>query len=82
MLQTIIICHNWSTGRDPKNFRNPEKFNPHRWLGGNRAKIKPFASLPFSLGQRMCIGKVVQSVVKSNKWLIDINIQNKPKCVI
>ena len=41
-----------------RNFPEPEKFMPERWLRGKgRADIHPFASLPFSTGPRMCIGK-------------------------
>ncbi|THW04290.1 hypothetical protein D6D24_10582 [Aureobasidium pullulans] len=44
--------------RHPKNFTDPKKFEPERWLGVERYKHnKLYASQPFSLGVRACISK-------------------------
>lgn len=43
----------------PKNFREPLKFDPERWLGSKENKLLGdalAASQPFSLGSRGCIG--------------------------
>ncbi|KAL4491315.1 hypothetical protein ABPG72_021701 [Tetrahymena utriculariae] len=38
-----------------KTFKNPEEFNPDRWLVKNQ--INSYAYLPFSAGRRNCIGQ-------------------------
>lgn len=53
---TCINCLTVVSGRDPKNFNDPEAFNPERWLSGNK-NTHPYATLPFGFGIRMCIGR-------------------------
>lgn len=43
---------------DERNFPDPEKFNPSRFLSENRHKIKPFSYMPFSKGIRNCLGEI------------------------
>uniref|UniRef100_A0A8C3NZC6 Cytochrome P450 family 27 subfamily B member 1 n=1 Tax=Cyanoderma ruficeps TaxID=181631 RepID=A0A8C3NZC6_9PASS len=48
--QTLItLCH-YATSRDSRFFPAPDAFRPERWL-------HPFASLPFGLGPRSCVGR-------------------------
>nr|AAB86461.1 25-hydroxyvitamin D 1-hydroxylase [Rattus norvegicus] len=51
----VSLCH-YATSRDPAQFREPNSFNPARWLGEGPAP-HPFASLPFGFGKRSCIGR-------------------------
>uniref|UniRef100_A0A8U8BWQ1 Uncharacterized protein n=1 Tax=Geospiza parvula TaxID=87175 RepID=A0A8U8BWQ1_GEOPR len=47
--QTLItLCH-YATSRDSRFFPAPDAFRPERW--------HPFASLPFGLGPRSCVGR-------------------------
>lgn len=42
--------------RDPRNFKNPEVFDPERFSPGRIDEIPPYAYLPFGGGPRICIG--------------------------
>ncbi|GAB1318222.1 hypothetical protein MFIFM68171_08432 [Madurella fahalii] len=46
----------WAVTHDPKNFHEPMRFKPERWLDPDNTNVKE-ASQPFSLGYRACIGR-------------------------
>jgi cytochrome P450 len=53
---TTILMSQWVMHRDPRFFREPERFDPDRW-DERRAKDLPrFAFFPFGGGPRLCIG--------------------------
>ncbi|KAL4635780.1 cytochrome P450 27C1-like [Arapaima gigas] len=54
------LCH-YATSHDKKEFPEPEKFIPDRWLrhGANRLQHHPFSSIPFGVGVRACLGRRV-----------------------
>ncbi|XP_058116997.1 uncharacterized protein LOC131284572 [Anopheles ziemanni] len=53
-----IIIMPFFLGRDPKNFPNPEKFDPERFnVERSAEKTNPYQYIPFSAGPRNCIGQ-------------------------
>lgn len=50
----LIMLSQWATHRDPRQFENPETFDPDRWIDPDH---DPFAYFPFGAGKRSCIGK-------------------------
>lgn len=42
--------------RDPEAFDEPQRYNPDRWMEGDKEKMGK-AHLPFSTGPRACIGR-------------------------
>jgi cytochrome P450 len=51
-----IVLSQWVTQRDPRWFREPDRFNPDRWGEEATAKLPRFAYFPFGGGPRVCIG--------------------------
>ena len=57
---TMIIPNLWSVNRDPKMWKDPDVFNPERFLDGDGKEIdmKLVPSfMPFSTGHRRCLGE-------------------------
>ncbi|XP_050072856.1 cytochrome P450 4C1-like [Anopheles maculipalpis] len=53
----IANLHIFDLHRDPAQFPDPERFDPDRFLPDRIAARNPFAYVPFSAGQRNCIGQ-------------------------
>jgi len=54
LINVDFITYNFN----PKVYENPDKFDPDRWVKLNeKGKLDTFAFLPFSAGQRNCIGQ-------------------------
>jgi len=51
----IIPVH--AIQRDPKNFENPNEFDPEHFSAKNKDNIKPYTFIPFGGGPRACIGE-------------------------
>jgi cytochrome P450 len=43
--------------RDPRFFRDPERFVPERWIDLDRSTLPRFAYFPFGGGPRVCMGQ-------------------------
>ncbi|KAF7237165.1 Cytochrome P450 11B, mitochondrial [Varanus komodoensis] len=51
---TLCQVSLYSMGRSPVVFRNPERYDPTRWLG---KQDNGFKALAFGFGARQCIGR-------------------------
>ncbi|KAG8195598.1 hypothetical protein JTE90_017896 [Oedothorax gibbosus] len=58
---TIIVSNIWAIHNDPKYWKNPEKFEPERFIleDGKSVNLKPDSYVPFSFGRRMCPGEMI-----------------------
>jgi len=54
---TSVAVNSWAASHNPKNFRDPDRFIPERWIDPAYASDNKKAMQPFSLGPRGCIGK-------------------------
>ena len=54
---TTVIPYIYGAHHNAEYWKNPEKFDPSRFLGTSGDKIHPFAHIPFGGGPRVCIGQ-------------------------
>lgn len=61
---TTVIANLRAVHMNPKHWKNPEEFNPLRFLkeGGSELLPKPDPLIPFSIGKRMCPGETMATV--------------------
>jgi cytochrome P450 len=72
----------YATQRDPRFWKDPEQFNPDRWLAeANRPK---FAFYPFGAGTRVCIGEhfammegILLIAVVAQRWRLRLEPNQK-----
>lgn len=53
---TMVVIAPWVLHRHRRLWRDPDHFDPSRFLAGARAGVDRFAWLPFGVGMRTCIG--------------------------
>ncbi|KAK9425476.1 putative Isotrichodermin C-15 hydroxylase [Seiridium unicorne] len=83
---TYITIYQWPTHHSPRNFADPEKFAPERWLPVKHPLYDPKYSMdnkaackPFSYGPRDCIGKnlaysEMRLVIARMLWNFDLEL--------
>ncbi|XP_042145607.1 cytochrome P450 2C28 [Ixodes scapularis] len=61
---TIVMANFRAVHSNPKLWKNPERFDPTRFLteGGAHLAPKPDYLIPFSVGKRMCPGETLTTV--------------------
>jgi cytochrome P450 len=52
----VVFIAPWLLHRDPRNFEDPLRFDPDRFLPEREARLPRFAYIPFGGGRRICIG--------------------------
>ena len=68
----IGLMHN------PLYYKNPEVFDPERWNDKTLYNSEPYSFIPFSAGQRSCIGKylaLMESKLMIIGFLTNFNIK-------
>ncbi|XP_062133869.1 cytochrome P450 4p1-like [Drosophila sulfurigaster albostrigata] len=73
---TQIVVQIFDLHRNPKYWDNPEKFDPDRFLPENMKDRHTYAFIPFSAGQRNCVGQKY-GMVQMKTFLIYIIKQFK-----
>ncbi|XP_052704584.1 steroid 17-alpha-hydroxylase/17,20 lyase-like [Crassostrea angulata] len=70
---TTVIINHWALHHDPKYWKDPEEFDPLRYLdeNGKMKPAKPESWLPFSAGRRVCLG---ESLAKPEILLMCANL--------
>lgn len=51
-----VVVSPFAVHRNPRYWREPQRFRPERWLQGETRDLPRFAYLPFGGGHRICIG--------------------------
>ncbi|CAG2117293.1 unnamed protein product, partial [Medioppia subpectinata] len=66
---TLVVVHQHHIMNDPKLWSKPEVFLPERFLSDNHQylRVRPPAFIPFSIGQRRCLG---EKLALNNLFLI------------
>ncbi|CAH1777163.1 unnamed protein product [Owenia fusiformis] len=55
----LVYPNLWALHRDPTLWKNPNIFDPLRFLDENGHVVKPPHFMPFSIGKRICAGEVL-----------------------
>ena len=77
--RSIIIMSQWIVHRDPRHYRDPDRFDPDRWTPEFKAALPRFAYFPFGGGPRQCIGEsfawmelVLLVATIAQRWRFDL----------
>ncbi|KAK9057215.1 hypothetical protein SSX86_024582 [Deinandra increscens subsp. villosa] len=56
-MKTKVVVNVWAIGRDPKYWKDPERFNPERFINSSLDyRGLDFEYIPFGAGRRICPG--------------------------
>jgi cytochrome P450 len=54
---SIVLLSPWATHRDARYFPDPSRFDPERWMPGQKVNVAEFAYFPFGGGPHRCLGE-------------------------
>jgi cytochrome P450 len=77
----VVIPFFWGTHRHPDFWREPDRFDPERFTAAAHKGRHPWCYLPFSGGQRTCIGNMfslVETVVLMAQFLARFDFEVIP----
>lgn len=80
----VVMLAIYALQNDPEYWEEPEKFNPERFMPGNREKIVPGTYLPFGYGPRHCIGmrfSLTETKLGIAKIIANFRIEPAPNTV-
>lgn len=66
----------YSIQHDPDYFPNPDKFDPTRFNDENKSSIVSGSYLPFGMGGRVCIGRLVWKILVVNIQTNNFTLQS------
>lgn len=56
--KTMVVPLHWHINRNPKFWKDPEVFNPERFLNASKTAVElPPFFIPFQVGNRRCVGE-------------------------
>ncbi|XP_077483619.1 putative cytochrome P450 49a1 [Amblyomma americanum] len=77
---TPVFTENYVASQLEENFTHAHKFMPERWLKSEEQRddwvLHPYASLPFSFGPRMCLGR---RMAELEVWILLVKLLVKYK---
>lgn len=87
---TMVIPNVWAANFDPSRWKNPEKFDPERFLDKNGAFLRSEANkvLNFSTGKRRCVGEglaiqtvpiIIAGIVQNFEVTLDPSTKGDPR---
>ena len=73
-----VLVSQYVTHRDPRYFKDPDKFIPERWSGDFEKSLPKGAYFPFGAGSRKCLGDQF-AILESRIIILEIARQMKLK---
>ncbi|XP_066575883.1 cytochrome P450 17A2 [Amia ocellicauda] len=64
---TRVVVNMWSIHHDPRQWEEPERFRPERFLDSQGNRCSPASFIPFGAGPRVCVG---ESLAKMELFLL------------
>ncbi|CAL1272910.1 unnamed protein product [Larinioides sclopetarius] len=60
---TIVMANFWAVHHDPRHWKDPENFEPERFLASDgKSIVKSPHYMPFSIGKRACPGEIMANM--------------------
>ncbi|XP_006629247.2 cytochrome P450 17A2 [Lepisosteus oculatus] len=69
---TRVVVNMWSIHHDPRQWDEPERFRPERFLDSQGQRSSPASFIPFGAGPRVCVGESLakMELFLFSSWLL------------